>query len=155
MPSDPKQRSPFDIPPLYFALAVVSMFLLHRWLPIVDLIGPPLSWLGWLLIFGGIALAIWAERLFSYAGTGVRPFTPSTELVVAGPYRLTRNPMYLGMMLVLLGGFLLAGSLGSFLVIPVFFWRIHTHFVLPEEDHMGEHFGEAYEIFKGRTRRWL
>ncbi|MEM8949434.1 MAG: isoprenylcysteine carboxylmethyltransferase family protein [Pseudomonadota bacterium] len=155
MASDPKNRSPFDIPPLYFALALLSMYLLHRWLPIIDVIDPPLSWLGWLLIAGGIGLAVWAERLFSRVGTGVRPFTPSTSLVATGPYRFTRNPMYLGMMLVPLGGFLLAGSIGSFLVIPVFFWWIHQRFVLPEETHMTEHFGDAYEDFKQKTRRWL
>lgn len=155
MPSDPKQRSPFDIPPLYFALALLSMYLLHRWLPIVDMIDPPLSWLGWVMIALGVGLAVWAERLFSHAGTGVRPFTPSTALVAKGPYRFTRNPMYLGMMLVLAGGFFLAGSLGSLLIIPLFFSRIHTHFVLLEEEHMAEHFGKAYEDFKSRTRRWL
>ena len=155
MPDDPKKRLPLDIPPLYLVLAIISMFLLHRWLPIVELIGPPWSWFGWALIAGGVGLAIWAERLFSRAGTGVRPFTPSTSLVAAGPYRFTRNPMYLGMMLVLLGGFLLAGSLGSLLPIPIFFWQIHSHFVLPEEEHMSRHFGEAYEAFKGITRRWL
>lgn len=155
MPSDPKQRSPIDIPPLYFALAILAMVLLHRWMPIVDLIDPPFSRLGWVLIAGGVGLAIWAERLFSRAGTGVRPFTPSTALVATGPYRLTRNPMYLGMMLVLLGGFLLSGSIGSFLVLPVFFWWIQTRFVLPEEEHMSEHFGEDYEAFKQKTRRWL
>lgn len=155
MPGDPKSRSPLDIPPLYFAFAVLSMVLLHRWLPIFDPIDPPLSRLGWVPIVLGIGLAIWAERLFSRADTGVRPFTLSTALVATGPYRFTRNPMYLGMMLVLLGGFFLAGSLGSFLVIPVFFWRIHSHFVLPEETHMTKHFGEEYEAFKRRTRRWL
>ncbi|MDH3660672.1 MAG: isoprenylcysteine carboxylmethyltransferase family protein, partial [Alphaproteobacteria bacterium] len=94
--------------------------------------------------------AIWAERLFARADTGVRPFTPSTA-----PYRFTRNLMYMGMMLVLLGGFFLAGSLGSFLVIPIFFWWIHTNFVLPEEEHMVSHFGEAYLAYKQKTRRWI
>ena len=155
MSIDPEKRSPLDIPPLYLVLTIVWMFLLHQWLPMIDLIGPPLSAFGWILIAAGIGLAVWAERLFSRAGTGVRPFTPSTALIAAGPYRLTRNPMYLGMMLVLLGGFLLAGSFGSLLPIPIFFWRIHTHFVLPEENHMAEHFGEAYEVFKQKTRRWL
>ena len=155
MPADPQQRSPFDIPPVYFALAIVWMYLLHHWLPIVDLINPPLSYIGWALIAAGIMLAIWAERLFSRAGTGVRPFTPSTALVASGPYRVTRNPMYLGMMLVLLGGFFLAGSLGSFLVIPVFFWRIHSYFVLPEEEHLTAAFGADYEAFRQQTRRWI
>lgn len=155
MADDPSQRSPFDIPPVYFALAIVWMYLLHSWLPIVDLIDPPLSRFGWVLIIGGIMLAIWAERLFSRAGTGVRPFTPSTALVATGPYRFTRNPMYLGMMLVLLGGFFLAGSIGSFLVIPVFFWLIHTRFVLHEEEHMTAAFGADYEAFKRGTRRYI
>jgi len=155
MPGDPKNRSPLDIPPLYFALAILSMFLLHRYLPIIDLIDPPWSRLGWVPIALGVGLAIWAERLFSHAGTGVRPFTPSTALVAEGPYRFTRNPMYLGMMLVLTGGWMLAGSLSSLLVIPVFFWWIHTRFVLPEEDHLTEAFGEDYRTFKQKTRRWL
>lgn len=155
MPSDPKKRSPIDIPPLYFALSIFTMYLLHRWIPIVDLIDPPLSWVGWLLIVAGIALALWAERLFARAGTGVRPFTPSTALVASGPYRLTRNPMYLGMVLVLLGGLFLMGSVSGLLVIPLFVLLIHHRFVLPEEAHMTEHFGKDYEAFKQRTRRWL
>lgn len=155
MPGKPAQRSPIDIPPLYFLLAILLMVGLHRWLPMIDLIDPPWSRMGWVLVVGGILLAVWAERLFARAGTGVRPFTPSTALVATGPYRFTRNPMYLGMMLVLLGGFILGGSLGSFLIFPVFFWIIHTRFVLPEEDHMASHFGEDYELFKQKTRRWL
>jgi protein-S-isoprenylcysteine O-methyltransferase Ste14 len=155
MPSDPKQRSPIDIPPLYFALSILLMWLLHRWSPIVDLIDPPLSRVGWIFIITGIGLAIWAERLFSRAGTGVRPFTPSTAVVATGPYRFTRNPMYVGMMLVLLGGFVLSGSIGSFLVIPVLFWWIHLRFVLPEEDHMEVALGDEYLAYKQRVRRWL
>ncbi len=155
MPGMPTPRSPFDIPPVYFLLAILLMLALHRWLPIVDLVDPPWSRLGWVLIVGGVLLALWAERLFAHAGTGVRPFTPSTALVATGPYRLTRNPMYLGMILVLLGGFILGGSLSSFLLIPVFFWLIHTRFVLPEEDHMAAHFGKDFEDFKQKTRRWL
>ena len=63
--------------------------------------------------------------------------------------------MYLGMMLVLFGGFLIAGSVGSFLVLPVFFGLIRKRFVLREEEHMAEHFGEAYEAYKQRVRRWI
>jgi protein-S-isoprenylcysteine O-methyltransferase Ste14 len=155
MSGDPRQRLPIDIPPVYFALAILAMYGLHRFLPIIDLIDPPLSRLGWVLIVAGVGLALWAERLFSRAGTGVRPFTTSTAVVASGPYRFTRNPMYLGMMLVLLGGFVLAGSIGGVLVIPVFFWWIHTRFVLPEEDHMEAALGDDYLAFKRRVRRWL
>lgn len=150
-----QNRHVLDIPPVYLALTIVLMVVLHRALPIAQLIGPPLSWLGWVSIAAGIGIAVWAERLFARAGTGVRPFTPSTELVIAGPYRFTRNPMYLGMMLVLTGGFLLAGSLGSLLPIPFFFWLIRQRFVLPEEEHMIRHFGDDYRQYRKEVRRWL
>lgn len=155
MTSDPRKRHPIDIPPVYFVLAILAMLALHRFLPIVDLVDRPWAYLGLIPVVAGIGLAIWAERLFSHAGTGVRPFTPSTTLVRAGPYRFTRNPMYLGMILVLLGGWLLAGSISSALVIPLFFWWINSHFVLPEEGHMERHFGDAFLDFKRSTRRWL
>lgn len=155
MTDDPSQRHPLDIPPLYFLLAILAMVGLHYILPIADLIDRPWSYLGLVPIIVGIGLAVWAARLFSRAGTGVRPFTPSTALVAAGPYRFTRNPMYLGMMMVLAGGWLLIGSIGAILVIPVFFWWIHTRFVLPEEGHMERHFGEDYLMFKRLVRRWL
>lgn len=155
MPSDPKKHLPFDIPPLYFALAIVLMYAMHRLLPLIDLIDPPISHIGYLLIIGGVAIAAWGRWRFARAGTNVVPFSPSTALVTDGPFRFTRNPMYLGMMIVLAGWFFLTGSLGGLLVIPVFFWLIRTRFVLPEEDHMAEHFGEAYHTYKQRVRRWL
>ena len=155
MTDDPSSRHPLDIPPLYFLLAILAMTGLHYLLPIADLIDRPWSYLGLVPIVLGVGLAVWAERLFSWAGTGVRPFTPSTALVTAGPYRFTRNPMYLGMLLVLAGGWLMIGSLGAALVIPVFFWWIRSRFVLPEEAHMERHFGEGYLAFKTAVRRWL
>ena len=155
MTDTPPKRHVLDIPPLYFLLAIALTFLLDRWLPIVDLVARPLSYLGYLLIVAGIGIAAWARWLFSKAGTNVVPFTPSTALVQDGPFRFTRNPMYLGMMLVLTGCFFLAGSLGSLLVILVFFWWIRKRFVLREEDHMSHHFGDDYLAYRRRVRRWL
>jgi protein-S-isoprenylcysteine O-methyltransferase Ste14 len=148
-------RHPLDIPPLYFGLAILSMVALHRFLPLADLIERPWSHLGWLPIAAGVLLAVWAERLFKRAGTGVRPFTPSTAVVETGPYQFSRNPMYLGMVLVLAGVFLLLGSITSLLVMPLFIWLIHRRFVLHEERHMETHLGDAYLAFKRRVRRWI
>lgn len=151
----PDKRPALDIPPVYFALAVVAMVALDRFLPIARLLDPAWFYAGVIAIIGGIALAVVAERLFARAETGVRPFTPSTAVVRTGPYRFTRNPMYLGMIIVLFGGFLLSGNLSPLLVIPVFFWRIHTHFVLHEEAHMERHLGQAYLDYKQSVRRWI
>lgn len=155
MDSDARPRSLLDIPPLYFALAILLMVLMHRVLPIVDLVDPPRSRLGWVIVVAGVALAAWGRQRFARAGTNVVPFSPSTALVTDGPFRFTRNPMYLGMMLVLFGGFVIAGSLGSLIVLPVFFWWIRHRFVLREEEHMRAHFGEDYEAYKRRVRRWI
>ncbi len=151
----PAKRHPLDVPPVYFLLAILSMAALDRWLPIAALLDQPWTYLGLIDILAGVGLAVWAARLFSRAGTGLKPFTPSTAVVLKGPFRFTRNPMYLGMMIVLVGGFLLLGSLGPILVIPVFFWWIHTHFVLPEEAHMERHLGQAYLDYKQSVRRWI
>ncbi len=117
MTKDPAKRHVMDIPPLYFALAVLLMVALDRWLPLVDLLDPPWSYIGIFPVLAGIGLAVWAERLFARAGTGLRPFTTSTDVVQTGPYQFTRNPMYLGMVFVLFGGFLLSGNLSSLFVV--------------------------------------
>jgi protein-S-isoprenylcysteine O-methyltransferase Ste14 len=150
-----KERPFFDLPPVYFISAILLMMALHRWLPIVDLIDPPVSSVGYLLIVGGIGLAVWGRQRFAKAGTNVVPFSPSTALVTDGPFQFTRNPMYVGMMLVLMGCFFLTGSLSGLLVIPLFFWWIRFRFVLPEEDHMVDHFGDDYLAYKQSVRRWI
>jgi protein-S-isoprenylcysteine O-methyltransferase Ste14 len=70
----------------------------------------PWRWLGLLLILGGVALAVASERAFQRAGTAVLPFTEPSALVTTGPFVFTRNPMYLGLVLCLLGWAVLLGS---------------------------------------------
>ena len=103
----------------------------------------------------GLALIIWAALLFRRAGTGIVPFSDATALVAEGPYRFTRNPMYLGMAAMLLGAALLLGSLTPFLVIPAFMALIAERFILPEEAMLEREFGERYAAYKLRVRRWL
>ena len=85
----------------------------------------------------------------------MRPFEPSTALVEDGPFRFSRNPMHLGMVLVLAGAFILLGSLSPLFVLPAFVWLLHTRFVVREEAHMERHFGDCYLDYKRRVRRWL
>jgi protein-S-isoprenylcysteine O-methyltransferase Ste14 len=143
------------IPPVYFLLSLLAMTALHFWLPIARIVPVPWSYGGGILLILGIALAAIASGLFKRAGTPVIPFEPSTALVTSGPYRFTRNPMYLGLVLILVGAATLFGTLGAFLPIPVFVWIIQTRFIVGEEHFLEEIFGEQYLAYKGRVRRWL
>jgi protein-S-isoprenylcysteine O-methyltransferase Ste14 len=151
----PLTRKLWDTPPLYLTLAILLMIALHFGLPFARIVPWPWSLLGVVVMLAGIALAIWGERRFERAGTAVRPFAPSSALVEDGPFRFTRNPMYLGMLLVLAGLFVLLGTLSPLVVLPAFFWLLQARFVVYEEAHMQNHFGSRYQDYRRRVRRWL
>ena len=92
---------------------------------------------------------------FTRAGTPVVPFERSTTLVTGGSYRFTRNPMYLGMVLLLSGVAALLGTLSPWLVIPIFTAVIQTNFIRGEERFLEELFGDSYRAYKTRVRRWI
>jgi protein-S-isoprenylcysteine O-methyltransferase Ste14 len=143
------------LPPIWFLIFLGTEFALNHWLPVVKWIPRPWNLIGWAIIAKGIFITLWAWSLFKRAGTGIKPFSPSTALVVAGPYQFTRNPMYLGMATILLGAAVVLGSLTPF-VGPVIFVVIITYrFIRPEEQHMERAFGTAYLDLKRRVRRWL
>jgi len=142
-------------PPVYFLLALVVMLLLHFILPVRRLIPPPWTWLGLLPFVVGGALTVRAAALFDRLGTPVKPFERSTRLVLEGPYRYTRNPMYLGMVVVLSGVAIRLGTLSPFVVPLLFAHFIQTRFIVHEEAMMERLFGTEYLAFKTRVRRWL
>jgi protein-S-isoprenylcysteine O-methyltransferase Ste14 len=146
---------PRILPPVYFLGALLGMAALHFTLPSAKLIHPPYSHLGILFVGSGLWIAIWAARLFGRAGTPIKPFEQSTHLVTDGPYRFTRNPMYVGMVAVLIGVGFLFGTLGPFLLVPAFLYVIQRHFIRREEVLMETTFGEDYRRFKSEVRRWI
>ena len=143
------------VPPVYFFLAIIVMVLLHCFFPLYSLLKPPASYIGVVPLVAGVAIAVWSANLFKKAETPIKPFEQSTILVRTGMYRVTRNPMYLGMVLALLGIALLLGSLSPFLLIPLFAWFIHSQFIVHEEVMLETLFGEEYLHFKATVRRWL
>jgi protein-S-isoprenylcysteine O-methyltransferase Ste14 len=143
------------IPPVYFFLALVVMAALHWTLPVGRLVAPPFTYLGIPLILAGMWLGGHAFRGFSKVGTPVVPFERSTALVTNGSYRLTRNPMYVGMVMILTGIAMLLGTGGPWLPIPVFIWILRSNFIIREERFLEELFGQQYLAYKSRVRRWL
>lgn len=143
------------LPPTYLLVALVAIGTLHLFLPGPRLIGAPWRYLGVLPIGLGVWLNVWADGLFKKRGTEVKPFRDSTALVTDGPYRITRHPMYLGMLLIVLGAALVAGSTTPFVVVVGVGWLLTVHFVIPEETAMRRQFGAQYEQYARQVRRWL
>lgn len=130
------------------------MAALHFLLPIARILPASYS-SGGVLILIGMSLILWAVRLFARAGTTIKPFEASTKMIVAGPYRWSRNPIYLGMAMILLGIGLALGTLTPFAILPLFVWLIQKNFIAHEEAMLDKSFGPAYAEYKKRIRRWL
>ncbi|HXU68470.1 MAG TPA: isoprenylcysteine carboxylmethyltransferase family protein [Polyangia bacterium] len=145
-------------PPLVLLGLVLTGFVL-RWVGVVP---PPLPFsrtvqlvIGALLAAAGIALAVSARNLFAASGQDPRPWKPSPSLVLRGPYRFTRNPMYVGMFLLQIGIGLLSHNLWIVLLAVATLLIIHYTAVLHEEAYLEDKFGDDYRAFKRRVRRYL
>ncbi len=143
------------LPPTYFMLGLVAMLAAHSLVPLARIVGSPWRYAGVLPIALGVLLNLWADGLFKRHGTEVKPFRDSSALVLEGPFRFTRNPMYLGGLLILAGAGLLLGSLTPWLVVLALTWLATAHFIVPEERDLERQFGVRYLEYKRRVRRWI
>lgn len=131
------------------------MAALHILLPLGQIVEAAWRLLGSLPLALGVALNLAADRAFKQADTTVKPGETSTALVTTGVFRWSRNPMYLGFVLILLGVAVLLGSAAPFVVVAAFPLLLDTAYVRPEERMLQETFSEAWEAYRRRTRRWL
>jgi protein-S-isoprenylcysteine O-methyltransferase Ste14 len=137
---------------IYCLVAAAISWLLH-W-PMVP--GLPQVALGIAIFLAGWIVPVWAVMVFRRAGTELRPDSPTnSSLVTAGPYRFTRNPMYLGLVIVSLGVAVAVGAWPMFAVpIAVFATPALVHIPF-EEAKMRRQFGGAYDDYVARVRRWI
>lgn len=154
---DSTPRQPWrGVPPLWWFLSLVAMFILNRNWPLITWLHTPWTYVGYLVIVLGGVIGILSIRRFRTAGTTIDPIAlGATVLVSEGLYQYTRNPMYAGLVLVLLGAALCMGSLTPFFVIPVFMAIIQTLFIRHEEAHLLGVFGDEYAAYQRRVRRWI
>lgn len=143
------------LPPTYFFIFLVIAVLVHFILPIIQLINYPLNWSGLLFILAGGGLNIWADRLFKKNNTTVKPDETPTSLINNGPFRFSRNPMYLGMEFLLIGTGLILGSVTSFVGAVLFFVAMELLFIRQEEKIMAEKFGDEFNAYKKKVARWI
>jgi protein-S-isoprenylcysteine O-methyltransferase Ste14 len=142
-------------PPTYFLASVVLLIGLHFTIPLMRLIILPYRYLGGLLIIFGVFLNLWADSLFKKHATTVKPYETPMYLAVSGPFRITRHPMYLGMVSILLGLAVALGSLVS-MIVPILFLMVTEVMFIPyEEKSLEQIFKKEYLDYKKKVRRWI
>jgi protein-S-isoprenylcysteine O-methyltransferase Ste14 len=146
---------PGTLPPFYLFMALAGMTLLHHFVPVVQLIPYPWNASGLIPLAAGMVLNLDADRRFRKHGTAVKPFERSSVLITSGAFRFSRNPMYLGMVMILAGAGVLMGSLSPFTLIPAFVIIIDKHFIASEERMLDQRFGDDWRHYKARVRRWI
>jgi protein-S-isoprenylcysteine O-methyltransferase Ste14 len=142
-------------PPLVALLALVAAIALDHFWPLPTAPRALALALGAALSVFGIGIAAWGRITLMKSGTNVNPYKPTSSIVSSGPFRFTRNPLYVGLQSLFIGLSLLAGTWwGVVLLVPVFL-VLHYGVVLREEAYLERKFGKPYLSYKSNVRRWL
>ncbi|MEM9972502.1 MAG: isoprenylcysteine carboxylmethyltransferase family protein [Pseudomonadota bacterium] len=139
-----------DIPPIWLVL-----FLITAWLVSPGAAGGGVVLLGGALVAVGLGLILWAAVTMVRSNTTVVPHLRAATLVTKGPFRFSRNPIYLGDALVLSGCLLRWGLWWALPLVFLFMWLITVRFIRSEEVRLREDFGLDFETWCAKTRRWL
>lgn len=143
-------------PPIAWGLAIIAGLALNWLVPLPFLpAAVPGRWVGGAVFVLGLMLGIWAIWTVTRAGSNVPTNRPVTTIVETGPYRSTRNPIYLGMMLGLVGLALAFDSLWLLATLVPFAFVIRFGVVAREEVYLERKFGDVYRQYRARVRRWL
>lgn len=143
------------LPPVFFLGALALEAVLHFGLPVTPVVRTPSTWLGAIPILLGLAVMLVGDRQFKRARTAISPYEQPSILVWDGVFRVSRNPMYLGMVAMLLGEALAFGTLTPLTVPWVFAWVMWVRFIRTEEAILSEVFGADYEEYRRLVRRWV
>ena len=144
-------------PPVQALLTLIGMWLVARYSPSFSFVLPWRTGLAILLASAGILCILTGVLAFRKAMTTVNPLNPdaTAAMVTSGIYRLSRNPMYLGLLLALTGCAIYLANALAFLFLPVFVACISRLQIVPEERALAAKFGDAFAAYKRSVRRWL
>lgn len=144
-----------DIPPVWLLGFILLAALQVTFVPVQAEVPLVIRWIGAALVCAGMSLMIWAILAFRRHQTSVVPHQTPRRVITTGPFRFSRNPIYLGDVLMLVGVILWWGAWPSALLIPVFIGILTRRFIAPEEGRLKECFGPEYTAYAQKTRRWF
>lgn len=143
------------LPPVWLLLSIGAMGVLHRFLPGSVVLPVSLRWNGVVVSMLGVAVVVGTARSFRRARTTIRPYEVSEVLLRGGLYRYSRNPIYLGMVIMLLGMGMWLGTATPWAVVPAFGVVISRRFIRMEERMLEAQFGDEYRKYRREVRRWV
>ncbi len=152
IPDKPGVAAP---PPLIYAGGFALGYLIENFLPTALFPEFMSACVGWSLIAIGVLITAFALSAFRRARTPVNPYAQTTALVTGGPFRFSRNPLYLALTVIYLGAAGLLNSLWPVLLLPGVLWFMHWGVIIREERYLERRLGPAYQEYKARVRRWL
>jgi len=159
MASDKDHASVRIFPPGVPIATILFGYFLNRMLPLdfgFAISIPARYWIGGLIVASAFfGLGVWAVVLFRKSGQNENPWTPTPSLEQRGPFRITRNPMYLDMVFVCIGFAVILMNWWILVLTPVGAWLLQRFAILPEEAYLERKFGDDYLAYKKRVRRWL
>jgi protein-S-isoprenylcysteine O-methyltransferase Ste14 len=154
-PSKADHPGVIALPPLLFLSFLVGGVVLNLLRPLPVASSPAPRIVGILIFLIGLSLGIWGRKMMTRAGTNVNPREPTTALVVTGPFRYSRNPLYVALFVMYIGLALALNTLWPVVLLAVLFPLMHWGVVLREERYLNQKFGEVYSRYCAVTRRWI
>lgn len=142
-------------PPTLFFATLGAIFAAGRAAPLLSFGAPWLWWFGLVSICLGIAISVAGSRMFARIGTNIFPFRDPDVLVSDGLYAYSRNPMYLGLVLAVIGAVLMSGTLAALILASAFAGAINWIYIPFEETAMQRTFGHSYQTYCQQVSRWI
>jgi len=155
MKSETDSPQVITLPPFVFLGGIIIGFIIDFFIPAPFFSEAYDLPAGLFVIALGIALMTWAVRTFNAAGTNVDVRQPSTKVVSDGPYRYSRNPIYVAMGLIVLGAAIWLNSLWILFSLVIILPIIETGVIRREEGYLERKFGTQYSEYKAKVRRWV
>ncbi len=143
------------IPPFLFLICIILMVLIRNVIVIEKIIPQPYNYLGIILLLLGIVMTIKVRKLFNKIETEIHTFKKPRKLVTNGLFKFSRNPIYLGFLISLLGVWVLLGTLIPILVCVLFILVTNYWYISFEEKEMEKQFGAEYRAYKSKVNRWI
>ena len=142
-------------PPTLFWILIAAIVAVDRFFPLMAFAEPRLPWFGAVFVVLGVGISVAAKSQFQRAGTNVYTFEEPGELVAAGLFRISRNPMYLGLILAGIGAALISATLAALILGAVFALVVRYWYIAYEERAMHRKFGDSYLAYCRSVQRWF